>query len=189
MNFKYQTILSLISVLILSFIMTSTTQSNSKIESIDLATLTMCADLTGRCTGSAYCTACSNCSRCGYCNSGGSCGVCGKRPKIYYAKKRKHKKTNEKINFSKITSKSSYNNKSSSKPTLLTEDIYVLIQRTSLREYAHSSAKVLRRLAINDRVQILDEYSQKYWCKVLHRGKLGWVKKHLLEKRKSLVHP
>ena len=31
----------------------------------------------GRCVGSAYCTACKNCSACRWCNSGGSCGVCG----------------------------------------------------------------------------------------------------------------
>lgn len=32
--------------------------------------------ITGRCTGSAYCTACKNCKYCKYCNSGGVCGVC-----------------------------------------------------------------------------------------------------------------
>lgn len=41
--------------------------------------LAMCyrkAESTGKCTGSAYCTACKTCEYCAYCNSGGSCGVC-----------------------------------------------------------------------------------------------------------------
>lgn len=38
-----------------------------------------CEGKTGRCTGSAHCTACTNCKYCKYCNNGGSCGICAGR--------------------------------------------------------------------------------------------------------------
>jgi len=49
---------------------------------------------------------------------------------------------------------------------------------------ANSKATVLKRLAKDDRVQMIDDFSEKYWCKVIYKGKMGWVKKHLLRKRK-----
>jgi len=142
----------------------------------------MCTELVGRCTGSAYCTACSNCSRCRHCNSGGSCGVCGKRVKTYRPKKKKKATTSYKSNIKKSTP-------SSSQPTPLTEAVYVLTDKTSLRQLANSRATVLKRLAKDDAVQMVDGVSEKYWCKVIYEGKMGWVKKHLLEKKELVIYP
>lgn len=145
---------------------------------------TMCTALVGRCTGSAYCTACKNCSRCAYCNSGERCGVCRKSARTYRPKKKKRNTNTSKYNIKKLPSSSSVY-----QPKYSTEDIYILKEKTSLRQTANSKASVLRRLAKNDSVLILDGFSEKYWCKVTHQGKEGWVKKHLLEKRKIGIYP
>ena len=183
MKFKLLTIFSIF-LFFLTDLANQITDNTSNIEESSIFTEpTMCTELVGRCTGSAYCTACTNCSRCGYCNSGGSCGVCRKRVKTYRPRKKKKTTLSNQYNIKKSTPSSD------NQPNHLTETIYVLTQKTSLRESADASAKVLRRLAINDRVQMLDSYTQKYWCKVLHKGKIGWVKKHLLEKRKTAAYP
>lgn len=132
----------------------------------------MCFDRVGRCVGSIYCTACTNCKYCGYCNSGGSCGVCGKRTKKYHSKPKK------------TTLKTSQNNNgvSTQKKAYLTMGTYIVIEKTSLRIAPNSKSKVLRRFSVNDKVYILDGYSEKYWCKVSFNEEIGWVKKHLLKK-------
>jgi hypothetical protein len=50
--------------------------SNLSIGQENIAIASCCNEVSGRCTGSSYCSACTNCSRCKHCNSGGSCGVC-----------------------------------------------------------------------------------------------------------------
>lgn len=180
MNIKY--IIASIFLLIFNF----TTVPTSKIENhnekiVLLAAPTMCAETQGRCTGSVYCTACKNCSRCGYCNSGGSCGVCGKRARTYPTKKKKKRTVNKSHN--------SINLSSSDQSNYVTEDIYVLSQKTSLRQAATSQSTVLKRLMINDTIKMLDRNSNKYWCKVIFKGEIGWVKKHLLQKQTIGIRP
>ncbi len=185
MNHKYLAALAFLLILTVSFI----AEPSIKLINIDEPSIidipSMCTELVGRCTGSAYCTACKNCSRCGYCNSGGSCGVCRKRPqKTYYPKKKKTISNKHTTNNSKISTPSSFYT-----PSHLTEDVYILLDKTSLRQSANSRSIVLTRLAINDSVQLLDGYSEKYWCKVIFREEIGWVKKHLLQKRKAIIYP
>ena len=183
MNFKFLITLSLVTLLTLSFFTAPLIQSNQNAKSKEFTAPIMCAELEGRCTGSAYCTACKNCSRCGYCNSGGSCGVCGKRAQTYPTKKKKKRTVNKNYNNINLPSSSSYQS------NYLTEDIYVLTHKTSLRQSATSQSVVLKRLAINDIIQMLDGVSNKYWCKVIFKGEIGWIKKHLLQKQKVGIRP
>ncbi len=173
--------------IVLIFLIGLTNQSFNNTDYIDKPSIfvepIMCTELVGRCTGSAYCTACSNCSRCGYCNSGGSCGVCGKSVKTYRPKKKK-KTTSKYKSIPKKTAPSP-----ASQSTHLTEVVYILKDKTSLRQLANSKATVLKRLAKNDKVQMVDGSTEKYWCKVIYKGKMGWVKKHLLEKKKLIIYP
>lgn len=181
MNFKY--VIVLVTVLISSLLTIGFSSNSFEEEPVKFSLPKMCNELKARCTGSAYCTACKNCSRCAYCNSGGSCGVCGKSVRTYRTKKKKKNTSTPKYNIKKSTSSPNY------QPAYLKEDIYVLKQKTSLRQAANSKSNVLKRLAKNDSVLILDGFSEKYWCKVIHQGKEGWVKKHLLEKRKVGIYP
>lgn len=135
----------------------------------------MCSDRVGKCVGSIYCTVCTNCSRCGYCKGGGSCGVCGKE---YYTKPKAKTKTPKKARNNNEVS----NQKSSHQPAYLTQENYVVLEKTSLRMTPNSKATILTRLSVNDKVQMLDGNSEKYWCKVSFDGEIGWVKKHLLKK-------
>lgn len=51
---------------------------------------------------------------------------------------------------------------------------------TSLREGPTSSSKVLRRLAVGDRLQVIEK-TEYYWWKVKDNGRIGYVKAQLLE--------
>ena len=169
------------SIIAFLFLSTSLMEAVPKLKlssKISEASLVMCSNNTGRCTGSAYCTVCTNCSRCAYCNSGGTCGVCGKKPASYRLKKKKKKIVKQKKYNNKF-----YNATPVYKVTYKVEDLYILVGKTSLRIQSNSQSKVLRRLSINEEVQMLDGYSTKYWCKVIYKGEIGWVKKHLLQKR------
>lgn len=138
----------------------------------------------GTCRGLANCTACTNCKYCGYCNNGGSCGVCAIRPqsdykpkprkeKKYYPprKKKSNSKRADIINDDKIkVAPNSYNN------------TYTVTKKTSLREFANSKSKVLKRLDVNQEVIVL-ESPAGYWWKVIYNEKVGWMKKNLLQKQ------
>ena len=151
----------------------------------------------GRCTGSVYCRACKNCKYCAHCNSGGSCGVCGKRstktysspksepPKKYNSNKTKSNYKNPSYSRSSKVAKP-YNDK---KRTPITpNNAYVITQKTSLREYGDSQAKVLKRLRVDEEVLVI-ESTGKYWWKVIHENEIGWVKKHLLKKKREIIYP
>ena len=53
--------------------------------------------------------------------------------------------------------------------------------RTSLRKSPTASSKVLKRLAVGTKVQVIEQVD-KYWCRVLLNGREGYVKAFLLEK-------
>ena len=53
-------------------------------------------------------------------------------------------------------------------------------KRTSLRKSATASSKVLKRLAVGTKVQVIEQVD-KYWCRVLLNGREGFVKAFLLE--------
>ncbi len=138
----------------------------------------------GTCRGLASCTACKNCKYCKYCNNGGSCGVCVDRTKLYYKPKPKEEKK--------------YSPSRKKKPNLNRADLpkedknkivpsyynntYTVTAKTSLREFANSKSKVLKRLEVNQEVIVL-ESPQGYWWKVIYNNKVGWVKKNLLQKQ------
>jgi len=54
-------------------------------------------------------------------------------------------------------------------------------KRTSLRKSATASSKVLKRLAVGTKVQVIEQVN-KYWCRVILNGREGFVKSFLLEK-------
>lgn len=58
---------------------------------------------------------------------------------------------------------------------------YLVTQETSLRESPDSQARVLYRLPVDGRVEVL-EAAGKYWWKAAYKGKTGWVKCALLLK-------
>lgn len=144
----------------------------------------------GKCTGSAYCSACKNCKYCKYCNSGGSCGVCGKRPVRSYSSPPRPKETSPNTSNTKTQPKKKLESKY---PQVEIKNIfakkkliYIVIQATSLRESAGSQYKVLKRLQVNDEVEVVQSL-EGYWWKVDYKGQTGWVKKHLL-KQKAIIH-
>ena len=81
-----------------------------------------CEGKTGRCTGSAYCTACKNCRYCKYCSNGGSCGVCSGGSKRTY----KPKPTYTYPSTSTSTTNSYWYNKGNAKSNIynLSNDIF-----------------------------------------------------------------
>lgn len=149
---------------------------------------TMCSSLpnVATCTGSAYCRACKNCKYCKYCNNGGSCGVCGKKPRRSYSTPKPRKQTKsyspkisqpkEKYSPPKAPAEYSY-------PVYSYNNTYTVIKKTSLRKSGNSKAPVLKRLQVKEEVIVLNQ-SNKYWWMVKYNNKIGWVKKHLLEKAK-----
>lgn len=143
----------------------------------------MCFDIKGKCVGSVYCTACTTCNYCAHCNSGGSCGVCGKRARTYYPNQRnktyKKSQNNSEISIQKNSHSSTY----------ITNEYYVVIQKTSLRILPDSQSKVLERLDVNGLVQMIECFSEKYWCKVSLNDEVGWVKKHLLKRKNTTQKP
>lgn len=143
----------------------------------------MCSNISGKCMGKSYCTACSNCSRCGYCNSGGSCGVCARKPSKYVPKK-----------WATIPEKSILKQSNSTPTSLyqsayLPKEIFTVVEKTSLRIAPNAKSAVLQRLDKNNRLQMVDATSQKYWCKVICDGRVGWVKTHLLERVSRTKYP
>ena len=58
---------------------------------------------------------------------------------------------------------------------------YYIIKKTSLREEASSSSKVLTRLKLNIKVIVLEKTS-KYWWMVDQNGRIGYVKAAALKK-------
>lgn len=141
----------------------------------------MCAETTGRCTGSAYCNVCTNCSRCGYCKSGGSCGVCGKKS---IQRSQSAIRTTPVIKYENTYIKPKSSNvmvqPNEAEITYFVDEKYKLTVRTSLRVFPSSQSTVLYRFQVDDMVTLLDDFSEKYWAKVVFKGDIGWVKKHLL---------
>jgi len=63
--------------------------------------------------------------------------------------------------------------------------IYQLIKATPLRTYPDSAAPSKKYLEINEEVKVLDD-SNEYWWKVSCEGKVGWVKKGELKKKRRV---
>ncbi|MFK8008990.1 MAG: SH3 domain-containing protein [Saprospiraceae bacterium] len=59
--------------------------------------------------------------------------------------------------------------------------VYKITKKTSLRQQATASSKVLKRLKIGTKVKVIDQVD-RYWSKVILNGKVGYVKVLLLEK-------
>jgi uncharacterized protein YgiM (DUF1202 family) len=60
---------------------------------------------------------------------------------------------------------------------------YKITENTSLRKDSNASSKVLKRLKIGSEVKVIDQVD-RYWCKVILDGRIGYVKILLLEKSK-----
>ena len=58
---------------------------------------------------------------------------------------------------------------------------YKITKKTSLRQEATASSKVLKRLKVGTEVKVIDQVD-RYWCKAILNGKVGYVKVLLLEK-------
>lgn len=58
---------------------------------------------------------------------------------------------------------------------------YKITKKTSLRQGATASSKVLKRLKVGTEVKVIDQVD-RYWSKVILNGKVGYVKVLLLEK-------
>ncbi len=58
--------------------------------------------------------------------------------------------------------------------------IFQATQETSLRERPTSSSKVLRRLSVGDKLQLIEK-TEYYWWKVMDKGRVGYVKASLLK--------
>lgn len=138
----------------------------------------------GTCRGSAYCTACKNCKYCKYCNNGGSCGVCVNIAKSYNKPKQKKENKYSPSRKKKPNLNRNYypnNDKINPAPNFY-NNTYTVTKKTSLREFANSKSKVLKRLDFNQKVIVL-ESPPGYWWKVIYNNKVGWVKKNLLQKQ------
>lgn len=59
--------------------------------------------------------------------------------------------------------------------------VYKITKKTSLRQNATASSKVLKRLKVGTKVKVIDQVD-RYWSKVIMNGKVGYVKVLLLEK-------
>ena len=59
--------------------------------------------------------------------------------------------------------------------------VYKITKKTSLRQKATASSKVLKRLNVGTEVKVIDQVD-RYWCKVILNGKEGYVKVLLLER-------
>ena len=59
---------------------------------------------------------------------------------------------------------------------------FTVSQSTSLRSYADSKASVIDRVRAGESVVVINTDSFAHWWKVSHDGKIGWMKKHLLQK-------
>ena len=60
---------------------------------------------------------------------------------------------------------------------------YKITKKTSLRQRATASSKVLKRLKVGTEVKVIDQVD-RYWSKVILNGEIGYVKVLLLEKSK-----
>ncbi len=60
---------------------------------------------------------------------------------------------------------------------------YKITTKTSLRQQATASSKVLKRLKVGTEVKVIDQVD-RYWSKVILNGKVGYVKVLLLKKVK-----
>ena len=60
---------------------------------------------------------------------------------------------------------------------------FKITTKTSLRQRPTSSSKVMKRLEVGTKVQVVEQVS-KYWCKVIYKGKTGYVKALLLVEAK-----
>ena len=60
---------------------------------------------------------------------------------------------------------------------------YKITKKTSLRQRATASSKVLKRLKVGTKVKVIDQVD-RYWSKVILNGEIGYVKVLLLEKSK-----
>ncbi|MEL7220945.1 MAG: DUF5723 family protein, partial [Bacteroidota bacterium] len=60
-------------------------------------------------------------------------------------------------------------------------EFYYVTQSTSLRSHATSQSDVLRRLAVDTRLELLEK-TYDHWWYVSYNGKEGWVKAHLLQR-------
>ena len=58
-----------------------------------------------------------------------------------------------------------------------------ITKKTSLRQRATASSKVLKRLKVGTEVKVIDQVD-RYWSKVILNGEIGYVKVLLLEKSK-----
>ena len=82
-----------------------------------------------------------------------------------------------------------YKEASSSERIVFTEIIepnyqsYKITKKTSFRQKATASSKVLKRLKVGTEVKVIDQVD-RYWCKAILNGKVGYVKVLLLEKMK-----
>jgi len=152
----------------------------------------------GKCTGSAYCTACTNCKYCKHCNNGGACGVCGKRPATrksdYYnppsssSRKKPAKKAPIKKQTPEYVPSTNHASSSTSTEGIAVQPVYIVTLKTSLRQLPDSKAKVILRFKEGDEVVVIDN-TGKWWSKVSFKGNIGWVKKGLLKKSSSLRFP
>lgn len=59
---------------------------------------------------------------------------------------------------------------------------HILIKATSLRKAPDGKSKVLLRFAPGDQVEIIDD-SGEWWWEATFKGKKGWVKRRLVEKK------
>lgn len=168
-----------------------------------LGTMILCSGEpfnSGKCVGSAYCTACKSCQYCAHCNSGGSCGVCGKRPvrtpsapsRYEYPAPEKHYAPSSRTTTSPSTGNLNSSPNTSDNRVIKQEEpvpiapattesikVYTVSTATSFRQSPDSQATVLKRLAPGHALYLID-CSDRYWCKVTHLGRTGWVKKLLL---------
>ena len=69
--------------------------------------------------------------------------------------------------------------KLASKP-LIESNKYTITKETSLRKAPDSKARVLVRLKVGSKLQVLDS-SGKWWWKVNYKGREGWAKRALLK--------
>lgn len=58
---------------------------------------------------------------------------------------------------------------------------YKITKKTSLRQNATASSKVLKRLKVGTELKVIDQVD-RYWCKAILNGQEGYVKVLLLEK-------
>lgn len=124
------------------------------------------AKSTGRCSGTAYCTACSNCSGCKHCSKeGGTCGVCTSY------------NTPAKTTTQKTTTRKSFTstNSNSSASYSYGDKLIVISENLNLRDGAGSNYEVVEKLKEDDVLTFLSYSGEWIEVRVVMSGNKGYV--------------